>query len=119
MPYFVLWNNADIAPDKRHNRSPSTPGRYAGGYAKAARRSETGRLYVPAEWVDARTGQGHGPSDRRCALCDCESSSENRGALQSQADGPKAYSQARGYQVVHEDRLTRFGFRHFASRSST
>ena len=66
-----------------------------------ARRSETGRLYVPAEWVDTQTGQGQGASERRCALYVRESSSENKGALQSQADGLKAYAQARGYQVVH------------------
>lgn len=72
-----------------------------------ARRSETGRLYVPAEWVDAQTfdyrsgGQGDGGSGRRCALYVRESSSENKGALQSQADGLKAYASARGYQIVH------------------
>lgn len=66
-----------------------------------ARRSQTGRLYVPAEWVDAQTGQGDGASGRRCALYVRESSSENKGALQSQADGLKAYAHARGYQVVH------------------
>ena len=66
-----------------------------------ARRSETGRLYVPAGWVDAQTGQGDGDSGRRCALYVRESSSENKGALQSQADGLKAYAHARGYQVVH------------------
>ena len=108
-----------------------------------ARRSETGRLYVPAAWVDAQTGQGD--SGRRCALYVRESSSENKGALQSQADGLKAYAHTRGYQVVHvvheiasginderpklhrligqrdfdvllvehKDRLTRFGFRWF------
>ena len=65
-----------------------------------ARRSETGRLYVPAGWVDAQTGQGDGES-RRCALYVRETSSENKGALQSQADGLKAYAHARGYQVVH------------------
>ena len=66
-----------------------------------ARRSETGRLYVPAGWVDAQTGQGDGGSGRRCALYVRESSAENKGALQSQADGLKAYARARGYQVVH------------------
>ena len=30
-----------------------------------------------------------------------ESSSENKAALQSQADGLKAYASARGYQIVH------------------
>ena len=107
-----------------------------------ARRSETGRLYVPAGWVDAQTGQGD--TGRRCALYVRESSSD-KGALQSQADGLKAYAHARGYQVVHvvheiasgmnderpklhrligqrdfdvllvehKDRLTRLGFRWF------
>ena len=117
--------------------------RWIRGGRAPARRSETGRLYVPAGWVDAQTGQGDG--GRRRALYVCESSSENKGALQSQADGLKAYAHARGYQVVrvvdeiasgmnderpklhrllqqkdfdvlvveHKDRLTRLGFRWF------
>ena len=65
-----------------------------------ARRTETGRLYVPAEWVDAQTG--HGVSQgTRCALYIRESSAENKGAMQSQADGLKAFATARGYQIVH------------------
>ena len=62
-------------------------------------RSETGRLYIPAAWVDAQTGQGNDTSGRWCALYVRGSSSENKGALQ--AGGLKAYARARGYQVVH------------------
>ena len=65
-----------------------------------ARRSETGRLYVPAEWVDSQTGKGTGDG-MRCALYVRESSTENKGAMTSQADGLRSYATARGYQIVH------------------
>ena len=66
-----------------------------------ARRTETGRLYVSADWIDQQTGHAGAASDSRCALYVRESSSENKAALQSQADGLKAYASARGYQIVH------------------
>ncbi len=58
-----------------------------------ARRSETGRLYVPAEWVDAQTGRATSDGNR-CALYVRESSSENKGAMQSQAEAPQAHRHA-------------------------
>ena len=66
-----------------------------------ARKTETGRLYVPADWIDQQTGHADAASGSRCALYVRESSSENKAALQSQADGLKAYASARGYQIVH------------------
>lgn len=66
-----------------------------------AARTETGRLYIPAEWVDAQLSDGPGLPGRRCALYVRESSAENKGAMRSQEDGLKAYAHARGYEIVH------------------
>lgn len=50
-------------------------------------RSETGRLYVPKEWIDSQLGRETPSYIIRCALYARESSSENKAALQSQLEG--------------------------------
>lgn len=70
-------------------------------------RSETGRIYLPASWIEEQLGQRTKSSSVLCALYARESSSENKSALKSQLDGLRNYAKARGYQVVHE--ITEFG----------
>lgn len=63
-------------------------------------KSETGRWYIPASWIDSQI-DGSGVSlSNRCAIYVRESSSENKAALQSQLDGMTQYATAKGYQIV-------------------
>lgn len=70
-------------------------------------RSETGRIYLPASWIEEQLGQRTKSSLIRCALYARESSSENKSALKSQLDGLRNYAKAKGYQTIHE--ITEFG----------
>lgn len=64
-------------------------------------KSESGRWYVLASWVEAQTLElKPEQSKNRCAIYARESSSENKSALKSQSDGLFQYAQARGYQIV-------------------
>lgn len=64
-------------------------------------RSETGRLFIPAWWVEEQSGQRLPSQGVRCALYVRESSSENKAALASQKAGLEQYAKAKGYQIVH------------------
>jgi len=65
-------------------------------------KSESGRWYVLASWVEAQTLESRPEqSKNRCAIYARESSSENKSALKSQSDGLVQYAQARGYQITH------------------
>ena len=63
-------------------------------------RSDTGRIFIPASWVDQQTGEQLAPANTRCVIYARESSSENKAALQSQTTGLRQYATARGYQIV-------------------
>ena len=64
-------------------------------------RSETNRLYISRNWIDAQTSGKTGDGIIRCAIYARESSSENKAALRSQTEGLKRYAQAKGYQIIH------------------
>lgn len=64
-------------------------------------KSDTGRLFIPAWWVDEQSGNAPKSTDIRCAIYARESSTENKAALQSQLDGLRKYATAKGYQLVH------------------
>lgn len=70
-------------------------------------RTETGRIYLPASWIEEQLGQRIKSHYVRCALYARESSSENKSALQSQLEGLRNYATAKGYQIVHE--VSEFG----------
>lgn len=63
-------------------------------------KNQTGRLFLPAEWVDAQMGGGSTVGGR-CALYARESSSENKSALASQLQGLTQFAMAKGYIIVH------------------
>lgn len=64
-------------------------------------KSESGRWYVLATWIDSQIKESKDqPSTNRCAIYVRESSSENKSALQSQLDGMTQYAKAKGYQIV-------------------
>lgn len=63
-------------------------------------KSETGRVYIPAWWIDQQVGVAPKSTDIRCAIYARESSSENKAAIESQVDGLVRYAGAKGYQVV-------------------
>lgn len=81
--------------------SPWTMRRWIREGRVPAVKSETGRLCVPAKWVEDQL-TGTSVSGHRCAIYARESSSENKGALTSPLAGLRAYAAARGYQVVKE-----------------
>lgn len=63
--------------------------------------SETGRRYVPEDWLRKQVGDDQPSAGNRCAIYSRESSSENKAALKSQTSGLKQYAQAKGWQIVH------------------
>ncbi len=63
-------------------------------------RSDSGRIFIPASWVDQQTGEALSPANTRCVIYARESSSENKVALKSQTTGLRQYATARGYQIV-------------------
>ena len=63
-------------------------------------RSQTGRRFLPSDWVDAQVGKTLSPGTR-CAIYARESSSENKAALAAQVDGLTRFSIALGYVIVH------------------
>ncbi|HAJ58616.1 MAG TPA: IS607 family transposase [Cyanobacteria bacterium UBA8543] len=63
-------------------------------------KEETGRVYIPAWWVDQQVGEKPKPSDTRCAIYARESSSENKAAMESQVEGLTRYATAKGYRIV-------------------
>ena len=64
-------------------------------------KTDTGRVFVPAWWLDTQTGGTPAPEQRRCALYARESSRAKKAALASQLAGLRQYAEARGYQIVH------------------
>lgn len=64
-------------------------------------KSESGRVYIPGWWVAEQVGAAPPSTSIRCAVYARESSSENKAALESQAQGLIQYAHAKGYQVVH------------------
>jgi putative resolvase len=64
-------------------------------------RSATGRLFIPAWWVEEQSGQRPPSQGVRCALYVRESSLENKAALESQKRGLIQYATAKGYQITH------------------
>lgn len=64
-------------------------------------RSETGRIFIPAWWVEQQAGESPASGNIRCAVYARESSSENKAALESQKNGLLRYAQAKGYQIIH------------------
>ena len=63
-------------------------------------KSQTGRIFIPADWVDAQMGYGGTPGVH-CALYARESSSENKAALLSQMNGLTQFAVAKGYVILH------------------
>ncbi len=63
-------------------------------------KSETGRVYIPAWWVEQQAGEKPKSTDIRCAIYARESSSENQAAMASQVDGLTQYAYAKGWQIV-------------------
>ncbi len=63
-------------------------------------KSQTGRIFIPSEWVDSQLGGGVAPGVR-CALYARESSSENKAALASQMVGLQQFATAKGYAITH------------------
>jgi putative resolvase len=63
-------------------------------------RSDSGRIFIPASWVEQQTGEQLAPSNTRCVIYARESSSEHKAALKSQTTGLRQYATARGYQIV-------------------
>ena len=79
---------------------------YAG--AIPAIKTTTGRVFLPAWWVEKEAGCKESADNHvRCAIYARESSSENKVDLESQKNGLVQYATARGYQVVHL--VTEFG----------
>ena len=64
-------------------------------------RSDTGRWYIPASWIEQQLGTSPPTHDIRCAIYARESSAENRAALASQAEGLRRYAEAKGWQILH------------------
>jgi predicted site-specific integrase-resolvase len=64
-------------------------------------KNETGRVFIPAWWVEEQSGERPPSPNARCAVYARESSSENKVALESQTQGLTQYAQAKGYQIVH------------------
>lgn len=62
--------------------------------------SDTGRRYVPENWLKQQVGEENSPSGTRCVIYSRESSSENKAALKSQTDNLKKYAAAKGWQIV-------------------
>lgn len=70
-------------------------------------RSQTGRIYLPANWIEKQLGKRTTSEQTCCAIYARESSSKNKAALKSQIDGLQKYAQAKGYQIIHE--VSEFG----------
>ena len=64
-------------------------------------KNETGRVFIPAWWVEEQSGERPPSQGARCAVYARESSSENKAALESQTQGLIQYATAKGYQIVH------------------
>ena len=63
-------------------------------------KSPSGRRFIPVWWIEQQLGEQPRTTDVRCAIYARESSSENKAAMKSQADGLKKYAQAKGYTIV-------------------
>lgn len=61
--------------------------------------SDTGRRFVPVQWLKEQTGETPS-SGSRCAIYSRESSSENKTALATQTDGLRRYAAAKGWSIV-------------------
>lgn len=64
-------------------------------------KNETGRVFIPAWWVEEQSGERSPSQGVRCAIYARESSAENQAALASQKEGLMQYAAAKGYQVAH------------------
>ncbi len=64
-------------------------------------KTETGRVFIPGNWLAEQLAEQPSSTNIRCAIYARESSSENKAALESQKNGLVQYAQAKGYQVVH------------------
>ena len=64
-------------------------------------KTETGRVFIPTWWIEEQVGEKPPSSNIRCAIYVRESSTENKAAMESQADGLRRYAQAKGYQVLY------------------
>lgn len=63
-------------------------------------KSPSGRRFIPMWWIEQQLGEKPKTTDVRCAIYARESSSENKAAMKSQAEGLRKYAQAKGYTVV-------------------
>jgi predicted site-specific integrase-resolvase len=84
------------------NMSPWTLRRWVYARRAPSIKSETGRVYIPAWWVEEQAGEKPRSSHVRCALYARESSSENKAALASQLEGLRSFATAKGYTIVQE-----------------
>lgn len=64
-------------------------------------KNETGRVFIPSWWIEEQSGEKPPSTNVRCAIYVRESSTENKAAMGSQADGLRKYAEAKGYQIVH------------------
>ena|SRR5215471_11319238 len=63
-------------------------------------KTQTGRVFIPASWVEQEAGLTSAPINMRCAIYARESSSENKAAMASQVEGLTEVAKAKGRQVV-------------------
>lgn len=63
-------------------------------------KTQTGRVFIPATWVEQEAGLAPAPNGARCAIHARESSSENKAAMTSQVDGLTEFAKAKGWQIV-------------------
>jgi predicted site-specific integrase-resolvase len=84
------------------NMSPWTLRRWVYAGRAPSIQSETGRVYIPAWWVEEQAGEKPRSSHVRWALYARESSSENTAALASQLEGLRSFAMAKGDTIVQE-----------------
>src|SRR5262245_54246154 len=63
-------------------------------------KTPTGRVFIPAAWVEQEAGLAPSTTNLRCAIYARESSSENKAAMVSQVEGLTEFAKAKGWQVV-------------------
>ncbi|MBO0857853.1 MAG: IS607 family transposase [Chloracidobacterium sp.] len=63
-------------------------------------KTQTGRVFIPASWVEQEAGFSSSPIKLRCAIYAREPSSENKAAMALQVEALMEYAKAKGWQVV-------------------
>jgi predicted site-specific integrase-resolvase len=63
-------------------------------------KSSTGRVFIPAAWVEQEAGLAPSPANLRCAIYARESSSENKAAMASEVEALTEFAKAKGWQIL-------------------